>query len=190
MVKLVVGLGNPGYEYRNTRHNVGWMVLDALAERLNVGFSRSRFRGDLAEVRLDGRRVLLLKPTTYMNLSGESVSSICRFFKIEPREMLVVLDDLDLPLGKIRLRLKGGSAGHKGLISIEEHVGTSDFPRLRIGIGRPERKEDVVRYVLSPFEEDEVPKLRSAVGRAVECIERAINEGIDQKTLSYCNQGG
>jgi len=191
MVKLVVGLGNPGEKYRFTKHNVGWMVLDSLSERLGVKFSESKFKGEISEVRIDNEKVLLLKPTTYMNLSGESVFQVCRFFKIKPEEILVVLDDLDLPVGKIRLRLKGGSGGHKGLESIRRYLGTSDFPRLRVGIGRPEQREQVVDYVLSPFKEDDLEKVQASIERAVDCIERILSKReIDEKTLSYCNQGG
>ncbi len=192
MVKLVVGLGNPGERYRLTKHNVGWWVIDALSERFGANFwADSKFKGELSSIQIDGRKVFFLKPTTYMNLSGESVSSVCRYFKIEPEEILVILDDMDLPIGKIRLRLKGGSGGHRGLMSIEQHLGTSDFPRLRIGIGRPESKEKVVDYVLSPFKGDELEEIKRSVERAVNCVERILKSGcIDQKTLSYCNQGG
>ena len=135
---LVAGLGNPGREYDRTRHNVGWMVVDELARRRDGSF-RSKFAGQLAEVRDDGRRLALLKPETFMNVSGRSVGAATRFFKVEPGSLLVVHDDVDLEPGRLQARLGGGLAGHNGLRSIAEALGTQDFLRLRIGVGRPER---------------------------------------------------
>src|SRR5215216_57207 len=135
---LVVGLGNPGREYERTRHNAGWMVVDELARRRDGSF-RSKFSGQLAEVRDGDLRLALLKPETYMNVSGRSVGEAMRFFKVEPGALLVVHDDVDLEPGRLQARLGGGLAGHNGLRSISEMLGTQDFLRLRIGVGRPER---------------------------------------------------
>ncbi|MEO2068395.1 MAG: aminoacyl-tRNA hydrolase [Desulfurobacteriaceae bacterium] len=189
MIKLIVGLGNPGKKYENTRHNVGWMALDRLALRLGVSFSKEKFKGKLSEISLDdGRKVFLLKPLTFMNLSGESVGELARFYKLQPQEVLVVYDDLDLPLGKLRLRLKGSSGGHKGVLSIEKHLGSREFPRLRIGIGRPLTKEEVVDYVLSPFGKDELPILEESLERAVDCLEEILKaKEITNKIMSKCN---
>ena len=149
---LVAGLGNPGREYERTRHNAGWMVVDELARR-HEGSYRSKFSGQLAEVRDDERRLALLKPETYMNVSGRSVGAATRFFKVDPGSLLVVHDDVDLEQGRLQARLGGGLAGHNGLRSIADALGTQDFLRLRIGVGRPARgdRRPVADYVLSPF---------------------------------------
>ena len=175
---LVAGLGNPGREYEQTRHNVGWMVVDELACRHDVSF-RSKFAGQLAEVRDDERRLALLKPETYMNVSGRSVGAATRFFKVEPGSLLIVHDDVDLEAGRLQARLGGGLAGHNGLRSIAEALGSQDFLRVRIGVGRPERgdRRPVADYVLSPFEpEVDVEDLVSKAADAVEVIAR---EGLE-----------
>jgi PTH1 family peptidyl-tRNA hydrolase len=188
MVKLVVGLGNPGKEYEATRHNVGWQVLDRVARELSISFSRTKFNAIYGEFPSEHGKVFFIKPTTYMNRSGESVAQFVKFFKIKPSEVLLVYDDLDLPLGVVRLRLKGSSGGHRGVESVIQALGTSEIPRLRVGIGRPERKEEVVSYVLSPFRKEELPTLESALERATECIVEIVKKGkIDQKLISKCN---
>jgi PTH1 family peptidyl-tRNA hydrolase len=174
---LVAGLGNPGRQYAANRHNVGWLVVDELARR-HEGSFRSKFSGLLAEVRIDDRRVGLLKPETYMNESGRSVGAAARFFKIEPEALLVVHDDVDLEQGRLQARLGGGLAGHNGLRSIAQHLGTNDFLRLRIGVGRPERGDPrpVADYVLSPFDPSfDVDEL---VGRAADAVEILAAEGL------------
>ena len=175
---LVVGLGNPGREHARDRHNAGWMVVDELTRRHGGSF-RSKFSGRLAEVRLDGARVALLAPETYMNLSGRSVSAGCRFFKVEPEDLLVVHDEVDLDPGRLQARHGGGLAGHNGLRSVAEALGTSDFLRLRIGVGRPGRGDPrpVSDYVLSPFDpEDDVEGL---VARAADAVESLVSEGLE-----------
>ena len=175
---LVAGLGNPGREYERTRHNVGWMVVDELARRRDGSF-RSKFAGQLAEVRDDERRLALLKPETYMNVSGRSVGAATRFFKVEPGSLLVVHDDVDLEPGRLQARLGGGLAGHNGLRSIADALGTQDFLRLRIGVGRPARgdRRPVADYVLSPFEpEIDVDEL---VSRAADAVEAIAREGLE-----------
>jgi PTH1 family peptidyl-tRNA hydrolase len=171
---LVVGLGNPGREHERDRHNVGWMVADELARRLD-GSWRSKFSGQLAEVRLDGLRLALLKPETYMNDSGRSVSAAARFFKVEPQSLLVVHDDVDLEPGRLQARAGGGLAGHNGLRSLAQALGTQDFQRLRIGVGRPGRGDprSVADYVLSSFApDDDAEGLISHSASAVEAIAR------------------
>jgi PTH1 family peptidyl-tRNA hydrolase len=171
---LVAGLGNPGREYERTRHNAGWMVVDELARRHDGSF-RSKFSGQLAEVRDDERRLALLKPETYMNVSGRSVGAAVRFFKVPPESLLVVHDDVDLEPGRLQLRLGGGLAGHNGLRSIADTLGTQEFLRLRIGVGRPERgdRRPVADFVLSEFEpEVDVEALLSRAADAVESIAR------------------
>ena len=187
MIKLVVGLGNPGREYERTRHNVGWWVIDELSERFGFSLNREKFKGLYGETRVNDRKVIFLKPLTYMNRSGESVSQFVRFFKLKPSEVLLIYDDLDLPLGKVRFRDKGSSAGHRGVQSVIEAIGTQEIPRIKIGIGRPATKEEVVDYVLSPFSEEELPQIEEAVKRAADCVETLLREGISQKTLSKCS---
>jgi peptidyl-tRNA hydrolase, PTH1 family len=175
---LVAGLGNPGREYAGTRHNVGWAVADELARRHRGSF-RSKFSGALAEVRVDGRRIAVLKPETYMNESGRSVGAGVRFFKVDPSALLVVHDDVDLEPGRLQARLGGGLAGHNGLRSLAQHVGTPDFLRLRIGVGRPGRGDprSVADWVLSDFApEDDVDAL---VARAADAVETLALEGLE-----------
>jgi PTH1 family peptidyl-tRNA hydrolase len=169
---LVAGLGNPGREYEQTRHNVGWLVADELARRHGGSF-RSKFSGRVAEVRLGDLRLALLKPETYMNESGRSVGAAARFYKVPPEQLLLVHDDVDLEEGRLQARLGGGLAGHNGLRSIAQHLRTNDFLRLRIGVGRPGRGDPrpVADYVLSPFEPHvDVGELVSRAGDAVEVL--------------------
>jgi peptidyl-tRNA hydrolase, PTH1 family len=175
---LVAGLGNPGREYAGNRHNVGWAVVDELARRHGGSF-RSKFSGTLAEVRLDGVRLALLKPETYMNESGRSVAAAARFFKVRPDALLVVHDDVDLEHGRLQARAGGGLAGHNGLRSLAQHVGTADFLRLRVGVGRPGRGDgrSVSDWVLSNFAaEDDADAL---TGRAADAVEAVASEGLD-----------
>ena len=170
---LVVGLGNPGREYANNRHNVGYLVVDELARR-HDGAWRSKFDGRLAEVRIDGHKVALLKPETYMNESGRAVGAARKFFKLEPDAVLVVHDEIDLPVARLQARLGGGTAGHNGLRSIASHLGTADFLRLRVGVGRPERgdRRKPADYVLSDFEpHDDADRVVAAAAEAVELLD-------------------
>jgi peptidyl-tRNA hydrolase, PTH1 family len=181
---LVAGLGNPGREYERTRHNAGWMVVDELARRHDGSF-RSKFAGQLAEVRDGDLRLALLKPETYMNVSGRSVGDAARFFKVEPGALLVVHDDVDLEAGRLQARLGGGLAGHNGLRSIAEVLGTQDFLRLRIGVGRPARgdRRPVADYVLSEFEpEVDVEEL---VSRAADAVEAMARDGLEAAQSRY-----
>lgn len=175
---LVVGLGNPGREHERDRHNVGWMVADELARRMD-GRWRAKFSGQLAEVRLDARRLALLKPETFMNDSGRSVAAATRFFKVEPESLLVVHDDVDLEPGRLQARAGGGLAGHNGLRSLAQALGTQEFLRLRIGVGRPGRGDprSVADYVLSPFELEE--DVGALVSRAADAVETVAREGVE-----------
>jgi peptidyl-tRNA hydrolase, PTH1 family len=175
---LVAGLGNPGRGYERTRHNLGWLVADELARRHGGSF-RSKFSGQLAELRADDRRVALLKPETYMNESGRSISAAARFFKVEPEALLVVHDDVDLEPGRLQARSGGGLAGHNGLRSIASALGTNGFLRLRIGVGRPGRgdRRSVSDYVLSNFEPDE--DVDAFVQRSADAVETIVREGLE-----------
>jgi PTH1 family peptidyl-tRNA hydrolase len=182
---LVAGLGNPGREYAGNRHNVGFMVADELARR-HGGTWKGKFNARVAEVRIDGHKVVLLKPETYMNDSGRSISSAMRFFKLEPESVLVVHDETDLPLGRLQARRGGGLAGHNGLRSVAQHLGTPEFLRLRIGVGRPERGDPrpLADYVLANFEAHEDPG--RLVAEATDAVELLDAEGLDaaQRTIN------
>jgi PTH1 family peptidyl-tRNA hydrolase len=181
---LVVGLGNPGREYARHRHNVGAMVIDELARR-HGGTWRSKFSGRLAEVRLDEHKVALLKPETYMNESGRSVSAAARFFKVDPDAVLVVHDEIDFDPGRLQVRLGGGLAGHNGLRSIASHLRTQDFMRLRVGVGRPGRgdRRTPADYVLSDFTPQE--DADALVARAADAIETLDAEGLDRAQARF-----
>ena len=175
---LVAGLGNPGGQYATTRHNVGWLVVDELARRYG-GTYRGKFSGQLSEIRVDGLRVALLKPETYMNESGRSIGKAAAFFKVAPESLLVVHDDVDLEEGRLQARDGGGLAGHNGLRSIADALGTRDFLRLRIGVGRPERGDPrpVADYVLSPFPPE--TDVEALVERSADAVEGVLLEGLD-----------
>jgi peptidyl-tRNA hydrolase, PTH1 family len=176
---LVVGLGNPGREYAHNRHNVGHMVVDELARR-HDGSWRSKFSGQLAEIRLDGHKLALLKPETFMNESGQSVGAAMRFFKLDPDAVLIIHDEGDLERGRLQLRLGGGLGGHNGLRSIASHLKTNDFLRLRVGVGRPGRGDPrpLADYVLADFEpHDDVDSL---VWNAAQAVEKLEAEGIER----------
>jgi peptidyl-tRNA hydrolase, PTH1 family len=174
---LVAGLGNPGPEHARDRHNAGWMVIDELARRHDGSF-KSKFNGQLAETRVGEAKVALLKPETYMNESGRSISAAARFFKVEPESVLVVHDDVDLPVARLQVRLGGGLAGHNGLRSISQLLGTPEFLRVRIGVGRPERGDPrpVADYVLSPFAPED--DAESLVSRAADAVESLLSDGL------------
>lgn len=181
---LVVGLGNPGREYATHRHNVGHMVVDELARRHGASW-RSKFSGQLAELRIDGHRVALLKPETFMNESGRSVAAAQRFFKLEPDAILVVHDEVDLDLGRLQARFGGGLAGHNGLRSVAAHLKTPDFLRLRVGVGRPERGDPrpVADYVLSDF--DRTTDVAELVTRAADAVETLDAEGLERAQARF-----
>ena len=176
---LVAGLGNPGAEHARDRHNVGWMVVDELARR-HAGSFKGKFRGRLADVRLEDAKLALLKPETYMNESGASIQSAAAFYKLAPASVLVVHDDVDLEVGRLQARLGGGLAGHNGLRSIAQRLGSQEFLRLRIGVGRPGRGDPrpVADYVLSGFAaEDDAEAIVARAADAVECV---VAEGLEE----------
>jgi peptidyl-tRNA hydrolase, PTH1 family len=176
-IRLVVGLGNPGVRYANSRHNAGFMVVERFASEHGFAFSRKRFNAQFVEGNLEGKRVMLAKPQTFMNSSGEAVGKLYSFYKIAPEDLLVVYDDLDLPLGKIRMRSLGSSGGHHGMESIIGHIGTSAFPRLRIGIGRPNPEADI-DHVLGSFDASEQKAMNETCDRAAKAIDAWLAEGI------------
>ncbi len=175
---LIVGLGNPGKEYRNNRHNVGFMVVDHLAERHGISLGKVQNRAIIGNGRIAGRAVILAKPQTYMNRSGDAVGPLARYYKIPPNNVLVIYDELDLPFGTIRLRAKGGAGGHNGMKSVIQHLG-EQFPRLRLGIGRPPGRMPPAAYVLQDFGRDEVEWLPQILDEAVAAIETWLADGIE-----------
>jgi peptidyl-tRNA hydrolase, PTH1 family len=181
---LVAGLGNPGRDYARTRHSVGFMVCDELARRHGASW-RSKFSADLGELRLDDRRLALLKPQTFMNESGRAVAAAVRFFKVPAESLLVVHDEVDLEPGRLQARAGGGLAGHNGLRSIAQHLKTQEFLRLRVGVGRPERgdRRPVADYVLSPFDEDF--GVEALVGRAADAVETIARDGLEAAQRLY-----
>jgi len=168
-MKAVIGLGNPGFKYRHTKHNVGFMLLDQIIKEQGYTY-RDDFRGKIAEGKVKENRVFFLKPYTYMNLSGLAVRQLLSYYKIASEDFLVIHDDMDLPLGKIRLRSKGSSGGHNGLKSIITEIGTQDFWRLKIGVGRPKENDDCVNHVLSSFNKEEEKILAQVMGRAYQAV--------------------
>jgi len=178
-LKLIVGLGNPGPRYQLTRHNAGFMAVDLLAEKWQTGFDTQKHKALLAEARINQERVQLAKPLTFMNLSGEAVGELARYYKIDLADILVIYDDLDLEVGKLRLRPRGQSGGHKGMASVMEHLRSEQVARLKIGIGRPEHGGDTIRYVLSPFDDRQWQELETVWERVLQAVEVWLREGLE-----------
>ena len=184
-VFLIVGLGNPGREYRLTRHNIGFMCLDRLGDRLGTAFTRVESRALVAKAAYESSRLILAKPQTYMNLSGQAVSALARFYKVPLEHLLVAYDDVDLPLGMLRLRPGGGSAGQKGMQSIVERLGTQTFPRLRLGIGRPPGRMEAADYVLQDFSRQETELLPDLLDRATQAMFTFVKYGLTTAMNQY-----
>lgn len=182
---LVAGLGNPGRQYRENRHNVGFLVVDRLAARLGVTFSRLESKALVTKADYEGERLILAKPQTFMNLSGQAISGLLRFYKIPAKNLLIVYDDVDLPLGTLRLRPAGSAGGQKGMLSIIERLATQDFPRLRIGIDRPPDRMDAASYVLQDFSRAEAEVLPEILDRAVAAILTFVSNGLDAAMNQY-----
>ncbi len=178
-MKMIAGLGNPGSEYAKTKHNVGFMYLDALAEHLGATDWRNKYDALVAEARIGSEKVLLVKPLTYMNESGRAIGPLMNFYKLDPEDLIVAHDDMDIPVGTVRIRKKGSAGGHNGMKSILYHVGDENFPRIRIGIGRPLPGWTVVKHVLAPFAPEDVEKIQEAVKYLVPAAECIITEGAD-----------
>ena len=169
---LIVGLGNPGIEYRNTRHNIGFNAVDYLGEKYNIDINRKKFKGEYGEGRVSGDKVILLKPTTYMNLSGESIKEAANFYKIPNDQIIVIYDDVSLDIGRLRIRGKGSAGGHNGIKSIISHLNSDVFPRIKIGVGQPEG--DLIAHVLGKFSKDDMDKLQKVIDVAVLATEEII----------------
>jgi peptidyl-tRNA hydrolase, PTH1 family len=185
MDHLIIGLGNPGKRYESTRHNIGFMVLEKLAARLEIALKQKSFNAQWGKGTFAGKNVLLAEPQTFMNLSGTAVRQLQSFFKMDISNLIVIHDDLDLPFGSIRLKAGGGTAGHKGLASIESNLGTSGFMRVRLGIGKPVDKSRIEGYVLEPFGKEEKNVLPEVLGRAADASAEIVLNGLQQAVSKY-----
>lgn len=176
-MKIIAGLGNPGDQYRMTRHNMGFLVLDALAEDAGIAVQKKKFEALLGDGRIGNERVLLVKPQTFMNLSGQSIRQAADFYQKTPEEIIVVHDDLDLPFGTVRIKVGGGDGGHKGIRSLMDHLGGA-FTRVRLGIGKPSFKDDTEHYVLQPFPKADLETLAEVVRKACEAVREILDSGV------------
>jgi PTH1 family peptidyl-tRNA hydrolase len=188
-MKLVAGLGNPGRQYAGTRHNVGFEVIDELARRHRVGFEAAPADAMMGKWRQDGDVILLVKPLTFMNLSGVAVGQLLRYFKIDVQDLLVVCDDVTLPLGRLRVRGSGSEGGHNGLRSMAQQLGTIDYSRLRVGVGRGDTRRDLADHVLASFAPEEQTGVHDAVTRSAEAVESWVIDGL-AKTMNVFNRAG
>lgn len=182
---LIVGLGNPGTEYQNTRHNIGFNAINFIANKYNINVNREKFKGMCGEGFINGEKVILLKPTTYMNLSGESVGEVVDFYKLSNEDILVIYDDISLDVGRLRIREKGSAGGHNGIKSIIAHLGTDVFPRIKVGVGQP--NVDLVNYVLGKFTKEEMEVLSESIDASTKAAKEII--GIDVKTAMNIYNG-
>ena len=184
-MKLIVGLGNPGEQYRTSRHNLGFLVLDQLAGQYGISLQKRAFDAFLGKGRVGSGAIILAKPQTYMNLSGSAVQKLVEYFKIDVENLIIIHDDLDLPFQTLRLKKGGGDGGHRGLASIIKHLGSPDFLRVRIGIGKPIRKTMVESYVLAPFSEDETIVLPRLIEQTCEAVRETVLVGIESAMRNY-----
>jgi PTH1 family peptidyl-tRNA hydrolase len=182
---LIAGLGTPGKEYENTRHNVGFMALDIIAEKTGAKINKVKFKGLLGETLIGKEKILLLKPLTYMNLSGQSVLDALNYYKVPLENLIIIYDDMDLPLGRLRIRPEGSGGGHRGMDSIIYQLSSDKFSRLRIGIGRPEGQKDAVGHVLGKFYGEEVEKIKSTVEAAAKAALLIVTDGVEQAMNIY-----
>lgn len=185
---LLVGLGNPGRQYETTRHNIGFMLMNRLAEKLGESFSKLESKALIAKCTYQEQRLVLAKPQTFMNLSGRAVSSLLRYYKVPVTNLLVTYDEVDLPLGTLRMRPSGGSAGHKGMQSIVEQLGTEEIPRLRIGVGRPPGRMEAADYVLQNFSREEAEELTILLDTAAEAVLTFVSGGLEKAMNQYNNR--
>ena len=187
---LIVGLGNPGLAYRHNRHNVGFMVADALADKLEIPLKRVKFKAQIGNGKLEDIPIIIAKPLTFMNKSGEAVAPLVRYFKVPLERLLVIHDDMDLPLGTLRMRPSGGSAGHNGMLSIFDKLGTNAIPRLRVGIGRPPGRMDPADYVLQDFPKSDEELLKMVIAHACEAALAFITTGLEKAMNTYNGEVG
>ena len=177
---VIAGLGNPGREYEGTRHNVGFMTLDALADKYNIDVREKAFKGLIGKGVIEGNKVILVKPQTYMNSSGESIRAAADYYKVDPEDILIVYDDISLAPGQLRIRAKGSAGGHNGIKSIIAHLGTQEFPRVKVGVGEKPSRMDLADYVLGHFSKEEQGTMADAVKEAADAVCEIVNVGIAQ----------
>ncbi len=183
---LIVGLGNPGKQYESTRHNAGFICLDIFCEKQNVKIDRLKFKALIGETRIKGKRCLLMKPQTFMNLSGEAVRDACTFYKIPPEKVIVIFDDISLEPGKMRIRRKGSDGGHNGMKSIIYQLNSDNFPRIKVGVGaKPNPEYDLADWVLSRFNKDEAKKITAVAENVIGAIELMVNDEIDKAMSNF-----
>ena len=185
-MKLIVGLGNPGAKYAGTRHNIGFAVINKLTDRYGIHADREKFKGLIGEGRICGEKVILLKPLTFMNLSGESVRAVCDFYKLTNEDLIVIYDDISLPEGGIRIRQKGSAGGHNGIKNIIAHMGTDVFDRIKVGVGQKPEGWELVNHVLGCFSDVDVPIMEEALDRAADAVAEIIKFGAE-KAMNKCN---
>lgn len=182
---LIVGLGNPEEEYANTRHNMGFDAINKISEKNNIKVNKTKFEGLYGTGEIEGEKVILLKPQTYMNLSGQSIKKYADYYKIVPENIIVIFDDIDMEKGQIRIRKQGSGGSHKGMISVVEMLGTEKIPRIRVGIGSPENKKYMIEYVISKINKEEQEQLQPGIEKAEEAVKAIIKEGLDKAMNKY-----
>lgn len=183
---LIAGLGNPGRQYEITRHNAGFLFMDMLADKLDVKINKIKFKAVVGEAQIGGVRCLLMKPQTFMNLSGEAVKEACSFYKIPPENVIVAFDDISLPCGGLRIRRKGSAGGHNGIKSIIQHLGSDNFPRIKLGVGaKPHPDYDLADYVLSNFAKDDIPLMKQAMEKGCDALDFMVKGKIDEAMSKY-----
>lgn len=185
VMKLVVGLGNPTIKYDKTRHNVGFEVIDELADKYNIALDTMKHKGMYGKGKIEGQSVILLKPMTFMNLSGESVALVSKYYKVAPEDIIVIYDDINLDVGRLRIREKGSAGGHNGMKNIIAHLGTEEFPRIRVGVGMKPPRMDLADYVLSHFSEDEQALMNQGYDKACEALKLLLLDEIPQAMNQY-----
>lgn len=183
-MKIIAGLGNPGREYEKTKHNVGFMTVDLLAERLGISVTRLKFKALIGDGRIGTEKVIIVKPQTYMNLSGDSIREIMNFYKLDPEDLIVIYDDIDIPVGTLRIRQKGSAGTHNGMRSVVSQLGSEAFPRVRVGIGS-ENRGDLVNYVISGFKGSDKDNVRQAIEKAADAVECMVREGVSMAMNKY-----
>lgn len=184
-MKLIVGLGNPTAKYEGTRHNVGFEVIDSLVEKYNIPLDVMKHKGIYGKGKIEGQTVILLKPMTFMNLSGESVIEVAKYYKVLPEDVIVIYDDINLDVGRLRIREKGSAGGHNGIKNIIAHLGTEEFPRIRVGVGMKPPRMDLADYVLSRFSEDDQALMNQGYERACEALKLLLVDDIPQAMNQY-----
>ena len=185
---LIVGLGNPEEEYSNTRHNMGFDVINKISKKYNIDVNKNKFNGLFGKGEIEGEKVILVKPQTYMNLSGEAVKGFADFYKVEPEKILLIFDDIEVEKGKIKIRKQGSGGSHKGMQSVIGMIGTEKIPRIRVGIGKPERMSDMIDYVINKISKDEQDILKPGIEKAEEATEMIMKYGIDRAMNQFNNK--